>query len=65
MAYIDENLALCDKCCESCKISAIGATSQTSGVTQNDFTSPVVYAVKSQDTLTTVNYTVTVTILPA
>lgn len=29
MAYIDENLALCDKCCESCRISAIGAKIDT------------------------------------
>jgi hypothetical protein len=37
MAYIDENLALCDKCCESCRISAIGAKIDTliAGITSD------------------------------
>lgn len=41
----------------------ISSTSQVSGVTANNFSSPKVYAVKTADTLTTVNWTVTVTVL--
>ncbi|MBI5965985.1 MAG: S-layer homology domain-containing protein [Chloroflexi bacterium] len=40
---------------------AVGATPQVSGVTVNDFTSPVVYTVTAADA-STQNYTVTVTI---
>lgn len=40
----------------------VGITAQASGVTINDFTSPVVYRVVSEDDLTAVEYTVTVTI---
>ena len=40
----------------------IGTTVQTSGTTENDFTSPVVYAITSDDGLVTENWTVNVTI---
>jgi hypothetical protein len=40
----------------------VGGTAQTSGVTRNDFTSPVIYSVMGADG-TTQDYTVTVTIL--
>ena len=40
----------------------VGTTVQTSGVTANNFTTPVIYTVTSGDTLTTANYTVTVTV---
>ena len=40
----------------------IGATSQTSGVTENDFTDPVIYAVTALDGVTSTNYTITVTV---
>lgn len=42
---------------------SVGGTVQTSGVTQNDFTNPVVYTVMAANG-STVNYTVTVTLLP-
>lgn len=41
----------------------VGAVTQTSGVTANDFTGPVVYTVIAWDG-TSANYTVTVTVLP-
>ncbi|MDP2761925.1 MAG: ice-binding family protein [Sideroxyarcus sp.] len=41
----------------------VGATVQTTAVTTNNFTSPVVYTVTAADT-TTVNYTVVVTVAP-
>ena len=41
----------------------VGSTTQVSGVTANNFTAPVVYRVFARDG-TSVNYTVTVTILP-
>ncbi len=37
----------------------VGTTAQVSGVTANDFTAPVIYAVTSEDGLTTNNWTVT------
>ena len=40
----------------------VGTTTQVSGVTANDFTAPVVYAVTSEDGLTTNDWTVTVNI---
>ena len=40
----------------------IGTTVQTSGTTANDFSSPVVYAITSEDGLVTENWTVNVTI---
>src|SRR5713101_8763737 len=40
---------------------SVGGTSQISGTTANDFTSPVVYSVTAADA-TTVNYTVTVAV---
>jgi hypothetical protein len=42
----------------------VGATIQVSGVTVNDFTSPVNYVVTAQDN-STQNYTVTITVTPA
>ena len=43
---------------------AVGSTTQESGTTTNDFTSPVIYTVTAADT-TTQDYTVTVTVNPA
>jgi hypothetical protein len=40
----------------------IGSTTQTSGVTANNFTNPLVYTVTAQDKTTSVNWTVVVTI---
>ncbi len=40
----------------------VGTTAQVSGITANDFTSPVLYVVTAEDTETTKNWTVTVTI---
>src|SRR5512143_3687820 len=42
---------------------AVGGTTQVSGTTANNFTSPVIYTVTAADS-STVNYTVTVTIAP-
>jgi hypothetical protein len=42
---------------------AVGATTQVSGTTANNFTSPVVYTVTAADS-SNVDYTVTVTVLP-
>jgi hypothetical protein len=42
---------------------AVGVTTQTSGITPNDFTSPVIYTVTAADS-TTQTYTVTVAITP-
>jgi Ricin-type beta-trefoil lectin domain. len=42
----------------------IGTTTQVSGITANNFTSPVVYAVTAQDGVTTKNWTVTVSVSP-
>jgi hypothetical protein len=42
----------------------VGVTPQVTAVTANDFTNPVVYAVKAEDTTTTQNWTVTVTVAP-
>lgn len=42
---------------------AVGETEQVSGETENDFTSPVVYAVTSQEGDETEDWTVTVTVL--
>ena len=42
---------------------AVGATTQVSGTTANNFTSPLVYTVTAADS-STVDYTVTVTVLP-
>ncbi|WCL49062.1 choice-of-anchor D domain-containing protein [Leptospira sp. GIMC2001] len=41
----------------------VGGITQTSGVTINNFTNPIVYSVQAQDG-TTQNYTVSVTVLP-
>lgn len=43
----------------------VGATAQESGVTTNDFSSPVVYDVTAEDGATVLNWTVTVTVAPA
>lgn len=43
----------------------VGTTVQTSGLTANNFTTPVIYTVTSGDTLTTATYTVTVTVASA
>lgn len=43
----------------------VGATAQVSGVTTNDFSSPVVYDVTAEDGATVLNWTVTVTVAPA
>jgi len=43
---------------------AVGSTTQESGTTTNDFTSPVIYTVTAADT-TAQDYTVTVTVNPA
>ena len=43
----------------------VGATTQTSGTTTNDFSTPVTYTVTAQDGATTQSYIVTVTIAPA
>ncbi len=40
--------------------AAIGSTVQTSGVTSNDFTNPVVYSILAEDSTTTQDWTVTV-----
>ena len=40
----------------------VGVNSQTSGITANDFSSVVTYAVTAQDSTTTQNWTVTVTV---
>lgn len=42
----------------------VGSTAQESGVTTNDFSSPVTYTITAEDGTTTKNYIVTVTILP-
>ena len=42
----------------------VGLTVQNSGVTANDFTSPVTYTVTAVDTITTQDYLVTVTVAP-
>lgn len=42
----------------------VGSTAQESGVTTNDFSSPVTYIITAEDGTTTKNYVVTVTILP-
>ncbi len=42
----------------------VGTINQTSGTSVNNFTSPVVYTLTSQDGKSSVNWTVTVTILP-
>ena len=39
----------------------VGTTAQVSGTTPNNFTSPVTYVVTAEDTVTTKNWTVTVT----
>ena len=41
----------------------VGVTTQVSGTTANNFTSPVTYAITAKDGVTVVNYTVTVTVL--
>lgn len=40
----------------------VGTTAQVSGTTDNDFTNPVVYVVTAEDTITTKNWTITVTV---
>ncbi|WP_462281485.1 T9SS type A sorting domain-containing protein [Salinivirga cyanobacteriivorans] len=42
--------------------ATVGGVEQVSGTTANDFTSPVVYTVTAEDDVTTVDWTVTVTI---
>lgn len=42
----------------------VGSTAQESGVTTNDFSSPVTYTITAEDGTTTKNYVVTVTELP-
>lgn len=46
-------------------VVTVGGTTQVSGTTVNDFTSPVTYTVKSNDGATTSNYIVTVGVTPA
>lgn len=41
----------------------VGSTAQESGVTTNDFSSPVTYTITAEDGTTTKNYVVTVTVL--
>lgn len=43
--------------------AAVGITSQTSGTTENDFTTPVTYTITAQDGTTTEDWVVTVTVL--
>lgn len=42
----------------------VGSTEQTSGTTENDFSSPVTYTITAEDGTTTKDYVVTVTVLP-